>query len=253
MEVSSFSNAHNFVKNLVWTSFYSPFWSSWADLSFAPTFRVWRQIHFFLLALLIKATVLEYSLNLVTKSLLKHTSSERTCERTIEHANEAHSIKQPPLASTKHAAVKKLKNEAAFAAKWGAIAIKKTGPIKIKKVWKSLRFQIWSQIWQGVTIMYKKYWFFCIQTRKQLGIDWTVHWYPPVMLAHSYFKSILPSQIIHISSGGPPPDHAPDPCPDPITLLRFSKTAFFGMGLHGLRLHWHVLENSTMRSDYIQF
>ena len=46
MEISTFSNAHNFVKNLVWTSFYSPFWSSWADLSFAPTFRVWRQILF---------------------------------------------------------------------------------------------------------------------------------------------------------------------------------------------------------------
>ncbi len=46
MGLSSFSNAHNFVKNLVWTSFYSPFWSSWADLSFAPTFRVWRQILF---------------------------------------------------------------------------------------------------------------------------------------------------------------------------------------------------------------
>ena len=57
MGISSFSNAHNFVKNLVWTSFYSPFWSSWADLSFAPTFRVWRQILFFLLARLIKATV----------------------------------------------------------------------------------------------------------------------------------------------------------------------------------------------------
>ena len=46
MGISTFSNAHNFVKNLVWTSFYSPFWSSWADLSFAPTFRVWRQILF---------------------------------------------------------------------------------------------------------------------------------------------------------------------------------------------------------------
>lgn len=56
-----FSNAHNFVKNLVWTSFYSPFWSSWADLSFAPTFRVWRQILIFLLALSIKATVPRYS------------------------------------------------------------------------------------------------------------------------------------------------------------------------------------------------
>ena len=57
MGISTFSNAHNFVKNLVWTSFYSPFWSSWADLSFAPTFRVWRQILFFLLALSVKATV----------------------------------------------------------------------------------------------------------------------------------------------------------------------------------------------------
>ena len=56
MGLSSFSNAHNFVKNLVWTSFYSPFWSSWADLSFAPTFRVWRQI-LFLLEFSVKATV----------------------------------------------------------------------------------------------------------------------------------------------------------------------------------------------------
>jgi hypothetical protein len=55
--ISTFSNAHNFVKNLVWTSFYSQFWNSWADLSFAPTFRVWRQILFFLLALLVKDTV----------------------------------------------------------------------------------------------------------------------------------------------------------------------------------------------------
>ena len=45
--VSIFSNAHNFVKNLIWTSFYSPFWGSWADLSFAPNFRVWRQMFFF--------------------------------------------------------------------------------------------------------------------------------------------------------------------------------------------------------------
>jgi hypothetical protein len=57
MGLYSFSNAHNFVKNLVWTSLYSKFWSSWADLSFAPTFRVWRQILFFLLALSVKATV----------------------------------------------------------------------------------------------------------------------------------------------------------------------------------------------------
>ena len=57
MGISTFSNAHNFVKNLVWTSFYSPFWSSWADLSFAPTFRVWRQILFFQLVESVKATV----------------------------------------------------------------------------------------------------------------------------------------------------------------------------------------------------
>jgi hypothetical protein len=44
--ISTFSNAHNFVKNLVWTSFYNPFWGSWADLSFAPTFSVWRKILF---------------------------------------------------------------------------------------------------------------------------------------------------------------------------------------------------------------
>ena len=61
MGISTFSNAHNFVKNLVWTSFYNPFWISWADLSFAPTFRVWRQILIFLLALSIKATVPRYS------------------------------------------------------------------------------------------------------------------------------------------------------------------------------------------------
>ena len=58
MEKSTFSNAHNFVKNLVWTSFYSPFWSPWADLSFAPTFRVWRQILVFQLVESVKATVL---------------------------------------------------------------------------------------------------------------------------------------------------------------------------------------------------
>jgi hypothetical protein len=57
MGISSSSNAHNFVKNLIWTSFYSPFWKSWADLSFAPTFRVWRQILFFVLAHSIKASV----------------------------------------------------------------------------------------------------------------------------------------------------------------------------------------------------
>ena len=38
--ISTYSNGHTSVKKLVWTSFYSPFWSSWADLSFAPTFRV---------------------------------------------------------------------------------------------------------------------------------------------------------------------------------------------------------------------
>jgi hypothetical protein len=40
MGISTVSNAHNFVKNLVCTSFYSPFWSSLADLSFAPS-RWW--------------------------------------------------------------------------------------------------------------------------------------------------------------------------------------------------------------------
>jgi hypothetical protein len=30
---------HNCVKNLVWYSFYSAFWSPWAHVSFAPTFR----------------------------------------------------------------------------------------------------------------------------------------------------------------------------------------------------------------------
>ena len=80
MGLSSFSNAHNFVKNLVWTSFYSPFWSSWADLSFAPTFRVWRQILFFLLARSIKATV-HNSLN-PKKATVGHKNFS-FCEQTL--------------------------------------------------------------------------------------------------------------------------------------------------------------------------
>ena len=41
--VGSF-NGHTTVKTLVWTLFYSSFWSSWADLSFAPIFRVWSRL-----------------------------------------------------------------------------------------------------------------------------------------------------------------------------------------------------------------
>jgi hypothetical protein len=46
MVISTYSNGHISLKNLIWTSSYSPFWSSWSDLSFAPFFRVWRHILF---------------------------------------------------------------------------------------------------------------------------------------------------------------------------------------------------------------
>ena len=46
MGISTYSNGHSSLKKLIWTSFYIPFWSCWADLSFAPIFRVCRQILF---------------------------------------------------------------------------------------------------------------------------------------------------------------------------------------------------------------